>query len=190
MSTTSDIKKGIIIKHAGDLWIVTDSQHVKMGRGGAFVRTKLKNIKSGKVIDNTFKTGETIKVEELERKKMQYLYKQGRAYNFMDPASYEQISLSTDVIGESAQYLKEGLETNVLYHDGAPITLVLPIKVTYEVTASPEAVRGDSASGRVTKEITLENGLRIQAPLFIKQGDKVTINTESGEYVERASLAS
>ena len=185
MSTTSDIKKGIVIKHAGELWIVTDSQLVKMGRGGAFVRTKLRSVKSDKIIENTFKTGETIKIEELARKKMQYLYKEGQAYNFMDPVSCEQISLSPDVLGESTKYLKEGLEVDVLCHDDSPLTLELPIKITYEVAASPEAVRGDSASGRVTKEVVLENELKIQAPLFIKQGDKIVVNTETGEYVER-----
>ncbi|MBU0649346.1 elongation factor P [Patescibacteria group bacterium] len=190
MSTTSDIKKGVVIKYAGELWIVADSQHVKMGRGGAFVRTKLRNVKSGKVIENTFKTGETIKIEELAKKKMQYLYKEGQLYNFMDPVSYEQISLPPDILGESAKYLKEGLEAEVLCHDDSPLALALPIKITYEVTASPEAVRGDSASGRVTKEIVLENELKIQAPLFIKRGDKIVVNTETGEYVERAKLAS
>ena len=185
MGTTSDLKKGIIIKYNNELWLVADAQHCKMGRGGAFVRTKIRSIKSGKVIDNTFKTGESIEVEELRKKKMQYLYKEGEMYNFMDPKSYEQVALSRDIVGGSAEYLKEGLELDIFYHDESPITIELPIKITYEVTEAAEAIRGDSASGRVTKEVVLENSLTIQAPLFIKQGDKIIVNTETGQYVER-----
>jgi len=186
MATTSDIKKGIIIKFKDSLWLVTEFQFVNPGKGSAFFRTKLKNIKDGKVVENTFKSGESIEIGDLTRKNMQFLYADGDGFNFMDPQSYDQILLNKDIVGDRAPYLKEDLEVMVLFHESSPVTLEIPIKITYEVTDAPPAVKGDTASGNLTKEVTLENGLKIQAPIFIKQGDKLVINTEKGEYVERA----
>lgn len=186
MASTSDIKKGIVIKHAGELWLVVEFQHVNPGKGSAFVRTRLKNIRSGKVIENTFKTGESVDIEELIRKRMQYLYQDAGNYYFMDPETYEQASMSADVLGDDVKYLKEGLSVILLYHEDSPLTMELPKKITYKVVEAAEAVKGDSAAGRVTKTVVLENNLSVQAPLFIKQGDELIINTETGEYVERA----
>ena len=186
MPSTSEIKKGIVLKWEGELWLITEFQHVNPGKGSAFVRTKMKNVRTGKAIENTFKTSETITIEELTKKKMQYLYGDGETYNFMDPANYEQVMLSADVVGENARFFKEGLEVIILYQDESPITLELPKKITYKVINAPEAVRGDSSSGRVTKEITLENGLKIQVPIFIKEGEEVIVNTETGQCAERA----
>jgi len=186
MATTSEIKKGIVIKFKDGLWLVTEFQFVNPGKGSAFYRTKLKNIKDGKVVENTFKSGETIEVADLTRKKMQYLYADGDNYFFMDPVSYEQIQLGIDLVGDRAPYLKEDLEVTVLFHEGNPVTIEIPIKITYEVVEAPPAVKGDTASGNLTKEVALENGLKMQAPIFIKQGDKIVINTDKGEYVERA----
>jgi elongation factor P len=186
MATTSDIKKGIIIKHNNEICIVTEFQHVKPGKGGAFVRTKLKHIKDGKVVDNTFKTGEKIEIQELDRKAMKFLYTEGSENYFMDPETYDQVSISSDVLGEDVKYLKEDIDVNVIYHEGNPLTAELPIKIKYKVTEAAPAVKGDTASGNVTKEVTLENGLNIQAPMFVKEGDEIIVNTEKGEYVERA----
>lgn len=187
MATTSDIKKGIIIKHNDELWLIIEFQHVKPGKGGAFVRTKLKNIRDGKVMDNTFKTGESIEIVDLERKKMKFLYQDGSEYFFMDPETYDQVSLPESILNDDAKYLKEDVDINVVYYQEKPLAAELPIKIKYLVTEAPPAVKGDTASGNVTKEITLENGLRVNAPIFIKEGDEVIINTEKGEYVERAS---
>jgi elongation factor P len=186
MATTSDIKKGIILKHNGQLWLVIEFQHVKPGKGGAFVRTKLKNIKDEKVIENTFKTGEKIDIQEISRKKMKFLYADGDSYNFMDPATYDQISLNREVLGDNAKYLKEDVDVNVIYHEESPVTAEIPVKIKYKVTDAPPAVKGDTASGSVSKEVILENGLKINAPSFVKEGDEIIINTEKGEYVERA----
>jgi elongation factor P len=186
MATTSDIKKGVILKFKNEPWLVIEFQHVKPGKGGAFVRTKLKNIRDGKVVDNTFKTGETIEIEELERKKMKFLYTEGNNYYFMDPETYDQVSLPVEVIGDKAKFLKEDLDVDVVYHEGNPLTAELPIKIKYKVIEAPPAVKGDTASGSVTKTVVLENGLKLPVPIFIKEGDEIIVNTEKGEYVERA----
>lgn len=186
MATTSDIKKGVILKHNNDIWIVTEFQHVKPGKGGAFVRTKLKNIKDGKVIDNTFKTGEKIEIQELDRKTMKFLYAEDNNNYFMDPDTYDQVSISSDVIGDGTKFLKEDVDVDVIFHQGVALTAELPVKIRYGVTEAAPAVKGDTASGNATKEVTLENGLKLQVPLFIKEGDEIVVNTEKGEYVERA----
>jgi len=186
MATTSDIKKGIIINYNSQLWLVIEFQHVKPGKGGAFVRTKLKNIKDGKVIENTFKTGEKIEIEEISRKKMKFLYADGNDYFFMDPETYDQISLNKDILGSDAKFLKEDIDVDVVYHNEIPLTAEVPIKIKYKVIEAPPAVKGDTASGSANKEVVLENGLKIQVPMFIKQGDEIIVNTEKEEYVERA----
>lgn len=166
--------------------MVIEFQHVKPGKGGAFVRTKLKNIRDGKVVENTFKTGETIEIEELERKKMKFLYSEGNENYFMDPETYDQVSLSDDVIGDRVRFLKEDVDVDVIYHKGNALAAELPIKIKYKVTEAAPAVKGDTASGSVTKEVTLENGLKLGVPMFVKEGDEIIVNTEKGEYVERA----
>lgn len=166
--------------------MVADFQHVNPGKGGAFVRSRLKSLKTGKVMENTFKADETIEFVEMDRKKTQYLYGTATEYTFMDMQTYEQFSVNAEVLGDYAKYLKEGMEVVLLIdQNGTPVTVDFPKKVTLKVTEAPPSVRGDT-SGNVTKEITLENGLKTKTPLFIKEGDEVIINTETGEYVERA----
>ena len=186
MSKASEVSRGLIMLHKNEPHLVVDFQHVNPGKGGAFVRTRLKGLKSGKVLEQTFKSDETVEFVEMERRKVQYLYGTPTEHTFMDMKTYEQFSVGADVMGNYGPYLKEGLEVVLLVDEsGAPVTVDFPKKVTLQVTEAPPAVRGDT-SGNVTKEITLENGLTVRTPMFIKQGDLVVVNTDTGEYVERA----
>lgn len=187
MATTSDIKKGVYIMFKGEPHTVVDFQHVSPGKGSGFTRTRLKNLKTGKVLDNTYKSGEGIEVPTIERSKAQYLYGGGGEYTFMDQNSYEQVILKDDILGDEAKYLMEGMEVGLVLHDGITINIDLPKKVTLKVTEASDAVKGDTASGNVTKEVVCENGLHAQVPMFIKEGDVIVINTETGAYVERAN---
>lgn len=185
MATTADISKGLAVKHKGEICLVTEFQHVNPGKGAAFVRTRLKNVKTGKVVEETFKSGEQIEAVDLEKRRMQYLYNDPAGFYFMDPTSYEQVSIARDDVGEAAPYLKEGQEAIILLHDDRPITLELPKKMKFKVVGAPPGVKGDTASGRVMKEVELEGGLKVQTPLFVSEGDEIVVNTETGEYVER-----
>lgn len=187
MPSPNDIKNGIVIKHEGSLWVVTSFQRVSPGKGGSFVRTKMKNIQTGKALEVSFKAAETLEFEDVGYLKMQYLFDDGNNFTFMDNKSYEQIEISKDSIEESVPYLKEGLEVTVAMHGSIPLTIVLPKKVEYIVKTAPPAVKGDTASGNVTKEIELDNGLKVQAPIFIKEGEKIMVNTDTGEYSERVN---
>lgn len=186
MSTTSDIRKGIVIRHQNNLYVVVEFQHVNPGKGAAFTRTRMKDLASGKVIEVTYKSGETVDVVSVNFQTMQYLYQTGDNYAFMNMTTYEQIEMNADLIGDDAKYLKEGIEVIVGLYEDRPVSIQLPKKIKYKVREAPPAVKGDSAGGNVTKEITLDNGLKIQAPIFIKEGEEVLVNTETGEYSERA----
>jgi elongation factor P len=186
MASVNEISKGLVIKQNGELFVVTDFQHVNPGKGAAFVRTRLQNIKTGKGFEVTLKSNESVEIVEVERRRMQYLYKSGEMYALMDNSTYEQIEINESLLGDKKNYLKEGIEVSVSMYEGAPVAVELPRKIAYKVIDAPPGVRGDTAGGNVTKEITLENGLKAQAPLFIKEGEEVIINTETGEYVERA----
>jgi len=186
MASTSDIRKGVVIRQNNDLFVVVEFQHVNPGKGAAFVRTRMKNLSNGKVVENTYKTAETIDVVSVQFQTMQYLYKTGENYAFMNMSSYEQIEMDGDVIGEEAKYLKEGLEVIIGLYEERPVSIQLPKKIQYKVVEAPPAVKGDSASGNVTKEVTLDNGLKIQTPIFIKDGEEIIVNTETGEYSARA----
>lgn len=186
MASTNDISKDIVLKFRDDLYQVVEFQHVNPGKGAAFMRTRLKSVRSGKVLEQTFKDGETVDIVDVERRKMQYLYGDASGHHFMDGASYEQVTLSPVMLGERAGYLKEGQDATVLTYEGAPVSIDLPKKITLAVAEAAPAVRGDTSGGKVTKEVVLETGLKVRAPLFINEGDKLVINTESGEYVERA----
>lgn len=187
MASPNEIKKGTIIKQNGELWAVTDFQRVSPGKGSSFVRTKMKNLQTGKVQDVVFKSAETLEFEDVTFKNMQYLYQDELNATFMDAVSYEQVEVPLDRIGDDAQYFKEGLEVKVAMHGDSPVTVELPRKIEYTITAAPPAVKGDTASGNVTKEVTLDNAMKAQVPIFIKEGDRVMINTETGEYVERVN---
>ncbi len=172
--------------HNGAICVVVDFQHVNPGKGSAFVRCRLKNVETGKVIEHTYKSGEGIELVELDRSTMQFLYKDQTGYAFMDNKSYEQYSIAEDMLGERGLMLKEGLEVGVLMHNGVPLSVDLPKKITLKITESSPGVKGDTASGRVMKEATLETGLKVAVPLFIKEGDSIIINSDNMEYVERA----
>ncbi|MEK7606915.1 MAG: elongation factor P [Patescibacteria group bacterium] len=185
MAKASEIKKGLAILFKNEPHLIVDFQHVNPGKGSAFVRTRLKALKTGKVVETTFKSEETLEFVDMERKKVQYLYGDASGYTFMDMGNYEQFPINADVVGDTAAYFKEGIEITLLFSEGIPVTVELPKKVTLKVTETPPGVRGDTATN-LTKEATLENGLKVRVPLFIKEGEALIINTDTGEYVERA----
>mgnify|MGYP001560769295 FL=1 len=186
MASVNEISKESILRLNGEIYLVMDSQHVNPGKGAAFVRTKLKNIKSSKTIEMTFKSNESVEAVEVERRKMQYLYNNGEMYSFMDNETYEQVEINGSLLEGKKEFLKEGLEVMVIKFEGVPLSVGLPMKVTYKIVEAEPGVKGDTASGNVTKEATMENGTKIRVPLFIKEGEEVIVNTETGEYVERA----
>ncbi|OGH66284.1 MAG: elongation factor P [Candidatus Magasanikbacteria bacterium RIFCSPHIGHO2_02_FULL_41_13] len=187
MGDTTDIKKGAIIRHNNDLYVVTFCQFVNPGKGSAFTKTKMKSISNGKGTENTYKSGESVDVVQVNYQNVQYLYNNGTFYSFMNKDTYETIDVNADTIGDDAKYLKEGLEVVLAMYEGNAVAMQLPIKIQYTVKEAPPAVRGDSSSGNVTKEIVLENDLRVAAPIFIKEGEEILVNTETGEYGGRVN---
>lgn len=185
MANVSEIKRGQVISWKGGLWVIKSFQHVSPGKGSAFTRIKLKNIADGKVVENTFKSTETLDFVRVDRKNMQYLYGDENGATFMDMVSYEQVQVDSNVVGDEAKYLKEGLQVNVAMHGDSPIALELPKKVEYEVAEADPAVKGDTVSGNVLKDSKMKNGLKVRVPIFIKVGDKILVNTENGDYSER-----
>jgi elongation factor P len=186
MADTSDIRNGLCIEYKNDIYSVVEFLHVKPGKGNAFVRTKLKSLTSGKVIDNTFQGGHKIDVVRIERKQYQYLYKDDFGFHFMDNTTYEQISLSTELL-DKPEFLKEGMEIDVLFHakNNVALTVEMPSSVVLEVTYTEPGVRGDTATN-VTKPAKLETGAEVKVPIFINEGDKVKIDTQTGAYLERS----
>jgi elongation factor P len=184
VATTADFRNGMVIHFNGQLFKIVEFLHVKPGKGGAFVRTKLKNLISGQVIDNTFRAGERIEEIRIETREMEYLYNDGQHYVFMDRETYEQIPISPTVIGEKTKFLKENTVTKVLFNDEKPIDVEIPIFSNLKVVDTKPGVRGDTATGG-TKPATLETGYVVTVPLFINQGDILKIDTRTGEYVER-----
>jgi elongation factor P len=185
MVSTNDLRTGLTIEVDGEVYSVVDFQHVKPGKGSAFVRTKLKNIRTGGVIERTFRAGEKVNRAHMERKEMQYLYSEGDSFVFMDNETYDQTSLTVDQLGDSAKYLKENMNIHVLTYNGELMGIDLPNSVELEVVSADPGVRGDTATG-ATKAATLETGLVIQVPLFVEEGDIVRVDTRTGEYLERA----
>lgn len=184
MISTNDFRTGLTIEVEGEIYTVVEFQHVKPGKGSAFVRSKLKNLRTGAVIERTFRAGEKVPRAHLERKEMQYLYREGDSFVFMDNETYEQVSLTPDQLGDSVKYLKDNMNIYLLTHDGNLIGVELPNFVELEVVAADPGVRGDTATGG-TKSATLETGLTIQVPLFVEVGDVVRVDTRTGEYLER-----
>jgi elongation factor P len=183
----NDIRKGTVLRYEGGLWVVIDFQRVSPGKGSSFVRTKIKNLSTGKVIENNFKSSESVDFEEVQYKKMQYLFNDGQFFTFMDNQSYEQVALSSEDIGDGVQYLKEGMDVTIVMHDSKALTVDLPKKVQYTVKETEPAVKGDTAAGNVTKDAVLDNGLKVRVPIFIGEGDEIIINTEDASYSERVS---
>lgn len=184
--TTSDIRKGAVIRHNNNLYVVVEFQHVNPGKGAAFTRTRMKDLATGKVIEVTYKSGEAVDIVSVQFQTMQYLYKTGDNFAFMNMSTYEQVEMNGDLVGDDARYLKEGVEVVIGLYEERPVSIQLPKKIKYTVAEAPPAVKGDTAGGNVTKEITLDNGLKIQAPIFIKEGEEILVNTETGEYSARA----
>lgn len=185
MLNLTDIKTGRKIIWNNEPYLVLDYLHSMIGRGGAVMRTKLKNLLSGAIIDYTFQGAEKVEEAEISKSHAQYLYRDGDEYQFMDTVTFDQFSLSKDVLGALPTYLVEGTEVSVLNWNDRPINVELPVKVTLRVTDAPPGIKGDTASGG-GKVVTLETGLQVTAPLFIKVDDRVIINTEKGTYVSRA----
>lgn len=182
----SDIAKGKFIRYKHGIWVVTDFQHVFPGKGNAFVRTKLKNLESGKALENTFKIVEKLEEADVEYSDAQYLYNDGSIYVFMDNETYDQFEIEKEKIEDIIGYLVEEQKVLLIKLDGQPLTISVPKKIQLKVTDAPPGVKGDSATG-ATKIVTLETGMTITTPLFIKEGDTVAINTETGDYTERIS---
>lgn len=185
MYSTADFKKGLKIELDGQPYVIVDFLHVKPGKGGAFVRTKLKNLVTGRVLDQTFRSGERVKKPDLEEKEMQYLYRDGEDFVMMDTDTYEQITLTPEQMGEAALFLTENLTVKVLFFNKQPVAVELPLAVELTVIETEPGVRGDTASGG-SKPATLETGAVIQVPLFINVGDRVRVDTRTGTYLERA----
>ncbi|MGV3559894.1 elongation factor P [Larkinella arboricola] len=185
MATTADLRNGLVINFNHDLFQIVEFQHVKPGKGGAFVRTKLKSLTSGKVLDNTFNAGVTIYPVRVERRKFQYLYKDEAGYNFMDNETFDQINL-TDKLVDTADLMKEGQEVEILINaeTETPLTCEMPPFVELEVTYAEPGIRGDTANSP-KKKVEVETGATIMVPLFIEQGDKIRVDTRTYDYVER-----
>jgi elongation factor P len=181
---TSDIRKGLKLELDGDPYVVVDFQFVKPGKGNAFTRVRVKNMISGAVLDKTWKSGEKLKPAAMEERPMQYMYKDEQGFHFMDQQSYEQEALTPVELGDDANYLLENAVVNVLHFNGRPISISLPNFVELEVVETDPGVRGDTATGG-RKPATMSTGAVIQVPLFIERGEKLRIDTRSGEYVER-----
>ena len=184
MISTSDFHTGITVELEGDIYTVLEFQHVKPGKGPAFVRSKLKNLRTGSITDKTFRAGEKMARAHLERKEMEYLYREDDAFHMMDMESYEQTTLSAAQIGDGVKYLKENDRLNVIMHNDAVIGVDIPITVNMVVKEAEPGVKGDTASG-ASKPATMETGLVVQVPLFINSGDEIKIDTRTGAYIER-----
>jgi elongation factor P len=184
MYSTAEFKKGLKIEIDGAPLSIVDFQHVKPGKGGAFVRTKLKNLLTGRVLDQTFRSGERVKKPDLMEKEMQYLYKDGENYCLMDNESYEQIMLTGEQMGDAVLYLTENMNLQVLFFNQQPVAVDLPNFVELTVAQAEPGLKGDTASGG-TKPATLESGAVIQVPLFISEGDRLKVDTRTGTYIER-----
>ena len=185
MATTNDLKNGMTLNIDGQLWSVVDFQHVKPGKGGAFVRTKLKNVLSGKVVDRTFNAGVRVEQASVDRREMQYLYREGDDFVFMDTEDYDQPRIPAATVGDAANYLLEEQNATVAFNEGVPLYVELPAAVELTVSQTDPGLQGDRSTGG-TKPATLETGAQIQVPLFITTGEKIRVDTRTGDYLGRA----
>lgn len=185
MSSTTHIVKGIAIHFKHGNWLVTDAQFVSPGKGSAFTRTKLKNLKTGQAIEHTFRSGESVETIDVQRNKAQYLYSDASDYHFMETDTYEQFALSADAVGDMKKYLLDDTDCYILKIDGNPISVQVPAKMEFTITSTPPGEKGNTATGG-NKEAVLETGLVIKVPLFLKEGEKIIINTENDTYVSKA----
>jgi elongation factor P len=185
MLSTTDFRKGLRIKLEGEIYYIVDFQHARTAQRRAFVRTKLKNIRTGAVLEKTFAAGETFDEPDFVEKTMQFLYSAGGEYHFMDTKTYDQISLTEDQLGDFKWYLKENSEYKVMFFEGQPVNVDLPASVVLKIASTEPAIKGDSVTN-ITKNATLETGLVVKVPLFVKEGEYVKIDTRTKEYIERS----
>jgi len=186
VATTNDLKNGLVLSIDGQLWTVTEFQHVKPGKGGAFVRTKLKNVLSGKVVEKTFNAGVKVETASVDRREMQYLYIDGDDFVFMDNQSFDQIHVPAATVGEARNFMLESQNAVVATHEGNPLFIELPASVELEITYTEPGMQGDRSTGG-TKPATLATGYEVQVPLFITQGERVKVDTRDGSYLGRAN---
>ncbi|BDZ63079.1 elongation factor P [Agromyces mangrovi Wang et al. 2018] len=186
MASTADIKNGVVLSIDGQLWTVIEFQHVKPGKGGAFVRTKLKNVVSGKVVDRTYNAGAKVDIQNVDRRDYTYLYNDGESFVFMDATDYDQVNVTDTVVGDAKNYMLENQPVTIAMHDGNPLYLDLPASVVLEITYTEPGLQGDRSTGG-TKPATLETGYEIQVPLFLETGTKVKVDTRTGDYLGRVN---
>jgi elongation factor P len=186
VASTADFKNGLVLQIEGQLWQITEFQHVKPGKGPAFVRTKLKNVLTGKVVDKTYNAGVKVETATVDRRDATYLYRDGSDFVFMDSQDYEQHPLSESLVGDAANFLLESLPVQIAFHDGAPLYLELPVTVELLVATTEPGLQGDRSSAG-TKPATMETGAEIQVPLFVSTGEKVKVDTRDGRYLGRVS---
>lgn len=186
LATSNDLKNGIVLNIDGQLWSVVEFQHVKPGKGPAFVRTKLRNVLTGKIVDRTFNAGVKVETANVDRREMQYLYDEGAGLVFMDTSDYEQFSISREVVGDATNYLLENQLVTVALHEGSPLYIELPPSVVLEITYTEPGLQGDRSTGG-TKPATLETGFQIQVPLFVEAATRVKVDTRTGEYLGRVT---
>ncbi|NLK97529.1 elongation factor P [Defluviitalea saccharophila] len=184
MISAGDFRNGVTIEYEGDIYVIVEFQHVKPGKGAAFVRTKLKNLKSGGVVEKTFRPTEKVPKAHIERKDMQYLYNDGELYHFMDVETYDQIALNEDQLGDSLKFVKENDMVKILSHKGIVFGIEPPLFVELEITSTEPGFKGDTATG-ATKPAIVETGATVYVPLFVEIGDKIKIDTRTGEYLSR-----
>jgi elongation factor P len=184
VATTNDLKNGMVLVLEGQLWQVLEFQHVKPGKGPAFVRTKIKNVLSGKIIDKTFNAGTKVETATVDRRDMQYLYNDGTDYVFMDSSDYDQVSITPELVGDAANFMLENQELQIAFHEGNPLYIELPTSVELTITHTEPGLQGDRSTGG-SKPATLETGYEIQVPLFLEEGTKVKVDTRSGDYLGR-----
>ncbi|MCC8247294.1 elongation factor P [Saccharothrix luteola] len=186
MATTNDLKNGLVLNLDGQLWTVTAFQHVKPGKGGAFVRTTLKHVLSGKVVDKTFNAGTKVETATVDKRGMTYLYKDGADFVFMDGDTYDQISIPAETVGDAANYMLENQEAVVAMHEGVALYIELPTSVELVIQHTDPGLQGDRSTGG-TKPATLETGAEIQVPLFVTTGEKIKVDTRDGRYLGRVN---
>ncbi len=185
MATTNDLKNGLVLNLDGELWSVVEFQHVKPGKGGAFVRTTLKNVLSGKVVDKTFNAGTKVETATVDKRTMQYLYADGDDFVFMDLDTFEQLTVPGATVGDGSKYLLPEAEATVATHEGVPLYIELPITVVLEITYTEPGLQGDRSTGG-TKPATVETGASVMVPLFVTNGEKIKVDTRDGRYLGRA----
>ena len=186
MASTADIKNGVVLSIDGQLWSVIEFQHVKPGKGGAFVRTKLKNVVTGKVVDRTYNAGTKVDIENVDRRDFTYLYNDGEGFVFMDTSDYDQITVPASTVGDAANFMLENQSVTIALNNGNPLYVDLPASVVLEITYTEPGLQGDRSTGG-TKPATVETGYEIQVPLFLETGTKVKVDTRTGDYLGRVN---